>query len=119
MLRDRHVLTSNEAMAVEFEAGLVVLGPLGIVVESPRPSPAMHQMADFILVSRPEALDTAALAPLAPLVGQQMPSLVQQRSKFIAALTAAAGELVVAERVAPENGAPIPNYLWDDQVFAL
>src|SRR5262245_52360953 len=102
-------------MAVELEAGLVVLGGFRVVVERP-PASAMDQPADLALLSRPEADNPAAIALLAPFGGEQMSRIVQWGGELIATLAAAIREFMVACKLKLDafhrHGAHLAGWIW-------
>src|SRR5262245_22421363 len=56
-------------------------------------------MADLALLARPEALDAAALALLAPFLGRPVASVIERGRELVAAVPAAFGELVIARQL--------------------
>jgi hypothetical protein len=62
----------------KFEVWLIVIAALGIVIEGPAATSAMHQVPQFILLTSPEAFHAAAFSHCAPFIREELAVLVKR-----------------------------------------
>ena len=99
MFGDGDVIARNEAVPVKLEPRFIVIGTLGIVIEGPAATRATHQVSQFVLSTRAEALYATPLARRAPFVGEKMPILIERSCKLVTAVPAACRKRLVAGKL--------------------
>src|SRR5690606_34595949 len=100
LLQDRDVLARQEGVLREAVAGFVVAAvAVDVVVEGPLAAAPVDDVADLGGLSRPEALDPAAVLHLLPGFVDDMPRLVERRDEVVAALAAAGREVGVSREL--------------------
>ena len=82
-------------MAIEFEAGLVIIAGPRVIIKGPAAA-SMNQMADLVLLTRPKTLHAALFTHGAPLIDGQVTVLVKRSRELVSALPAAFRKVMVA-----------------------
>jgi hypothetical protein len=75
---DGHVFPGDEAVAIELEPGLIIIRRLGLAIKRPAAAAEVYQVPELVLLPVPEALDPAAFARSAPLIGNQVTIIVKR-----------------------------------------
>ena len=83
LILDGDILTRLKGMAAKAVPRLVIILTFNVVVERPRPSRTMDQVAQFLFFISPEPTHAAMLALFLPDRGINMPGIVQRGSELI------------------------------------
>jgi hypothetical protein len=87
LIADRNILARGKNVRPKAKSGLVVIGPVSVVVEHPAgvflTAWFMDDLPDLILFPLPEAADAAMIAVLPPFCCVDMPLGIERRYELI------------------------------------